>query len=189
VKISRWFRAIVPLLAFAYSAAATPVQWAGNGHYYDMIVPPNGITWTNARTAAANSTFNGLPGHLVTFASAPEWNFVYGAFPRNFTWIGFTDEATEGTYKWVTNEPVTFTAWLPNEPNNSANDPPGEDYAWYESRGTAGWNDYQNFDHPIAVPDPIGYAVEYEAVPEPSTAVGLTVAALLLTTRRRRARA
>src|SRR3954447_1203321 len=147
--------ALIALLALGASAAsAAPVQWPDNGHYYDMIVPANGITWTDARTAAANSTFNGLPGHLVTFSSAAEWNFVYNAFPRNFTWIGFTDEQTEGTYKWVTGEPVTFTAWLAFEPNNSANNPPGEDYAWYENRGGAvGWNDYQNFDHPVLIAD------------------------------------
>jgi hypothetical protein len=169
---------LIPLLSLTTAASAAPIQWAGNGHYYDMIVPANGITWTNARTAAANSTHNGLPGHLVTFGSAAEWNFVYAAFPRNFTWIGFTDEQTEGTYRWVTGEPVTFTAWLPFEPNNAANDPPGEDYAWYENRGgTVGWNDYRDFDHPLLISDPIGYAVEYEAVPEPSAVVTLIAGA------------
>jgi hypothetical protein len=181
---------LIALLALTGGSAvfAAPVQWSGNGHYYDMIVPANGITWTNARTAAANSSFNGLPGHLVTFSSAAEWNFVYSTFPRNFTWIGFTDEQTEGTYQWVTGEPVTFTAWLPNEPNNSADDPPGEDYAWYENRGgIAGWNDYQNFDHPILIADPIGYAVEYEAaVPEPSVAAGVIAGAGVWVAGRRR---
>lgn len=190
LPIYHWRRAgvlIVLLEVFIGSAAlAAPVQWAGNGHYYDMIVPANGIKWTDARSAAASSTYNGLPGHLVTFSSAGEWNFVYATFPRNFTWIGFTDEETEGTFKWVTGEPVTFTAWLPMEPNNSADNPPGEDYAWYENRGgIVGWNDYQNFDHPIAISDPIGYVVEYETpVPEP---VGLAfVGAIALLCPRRR---
>jgi hypothetical protein len=176
--VQRRLGVLVPLLGLAGAAGAAPVQWSGNGHYYDMIVPANGITWTDARAAAANSTYNGLPGHLVTFGSQAEWDFVYGAFPRNFTWIGFTDEQSEGTYKWVTGEPVTFTAWLPFEPNNSADDPPGEDYAWYENRGgIAGWNDYQNFDHPLLIADPIGYAVEYEgAVPEPASLVTLSSA-------------
>jgi len=35
-----------------------------------------------------------------------------------FAWIGFTDEAEEGKWVWVTGEPVTFTNWYRGEPNN-----------------------------------------------------------------------
>src|SRR5262245_30350869 len=83
--------AVTPAFATA-GPATTPVQWSGNCHYYQLVSPPAGITWTSARDAAFAATFQGLPGHLVTFGSDEEWQFVRTTFPTNFTWIGLTDQ-------------------------------------------------------------------------------------------------
>src|SRR5690554_316808 len=51
-------------------------------------------------------------------------------------WIGFNDEAVEGTFEWYDQSPVTYTNWAPGEPNNSGN----EDCTQiYPAQGT--WND------------------------------------------------
>ena len=42
----------------------------------------------------------------------------------NTYWIGLNDAASEGTFAWVSGEPVTYTNWAPGEPNNAG----GEDY-------------------------------------------------------------
>ena len=37
-----------------------------NGHFYKVVMVPEGISWSAANLAAANSTFNGLHGYLAT---------------------------------------------------------------------------------------------------------------------------
>ncbi|MCW9681150.1 lectin-like protein, partial [Dolichospermum planctonicum UHCC 0167] len=53
-------------------------------------------------------------------------------------WIGFTDEVTEGEFKWVSGETSTYTNWFPGEPNNSEN----EDYVGINFGDAGTWNDY-----------------------------------------------
>jgi hypothetical protein len=101
------------------------------------------MTWTSAKVACEN-----MGGHLVTMNTAAENTFVFQTWPSG--WIGFTDEAVEGTFRWVTNEPVTYTNWNPGEPNNSSN----EDYTQFVGGGK--WNDLAN----SALP----YVIEFEYV-------------------------
>ncbi|MEZ4801040.1 MAG: HYR domain-containing protein, partial [Flavobacteriales bacterium] len=82
-----------------------------NGHKY--FRSNSNTTWSNANDAA-----NALGGHLVTISSATENTLLSGIGAH---WSGFTDEAVEGTWVWVTGEPVTYTNWNPGEPNNSGN--------------------------------------------------------------------
>ena len=181
-------RAVVVAACVCAGAEAAPVQWAGNGSYYEFFSPAGGIRWSDAKAAAESLSHEGRAGHLVTLGSAEEFAFVRSAFPNNFTWIGLSDAETEGTFAWVTGEPVTYTGWLLNEPNNSASDPPGEDYAWYENRGGSwGWNDYQDLAATVAVNQPIAYVVEYSVVPEPGGAIaGLCACAVVVVNRRMR---
>jgi hypothetical protein len=172
------------LMGIASSVVAAPLLDAANGHYYNLVSPTNGITWTAASAAASASTFNGVNGHLATFSNAAEFNFVTTAFPQSFTWIGFSDQAVEGSFVWVTNEPVTYTGWLLNEPNNAASGN-GEDFAWYELRnGVWGWNDYQDVANIVATSIPTSYIVEYD-VPEPASLSCLTCGVIVLLSRRR----
>lgn len=73
---------------------------------------------------AAKSLCEEKGGHLVTISDHAENTFVYQNTSPS-CWIGFTDENSEGNWEWITGEAVTFTYWLPNEPNNVNN----EDYA------------------------------------------------------------
>lgn len=175
------------VLLMAPLAEATLVQFAGNEHTYEVVSPAGGITWTDAKAAAAARSFQGQNGHLATLTSAAEEQFAKTSFGSNYIWIGLTDEATEGQFKWITGETFSYSDWLANEPNNSATDPPGEDYVMLDPRIAAGgWNDYQNISNILAGP-PISYMVEYET-PEPSSLVlGIIPACWLLRRRARRA--
>ena len=51
-------------------------------------------------------------------------------------WIGLTDEAQEGQWKWITGEPLTVSNWKQGQPDNFGN----EDYAFIWSQFLA-WND------------------------------------------------
>jgi VCBS repeat-containing protein len=127
---------------------------ATTGHYYQAINNVSAISWTAARDAAAATTFNGLTGYLATITSANENAFVLSKLPAD-GWIGASDAALEGTWKWVTgpeagtvfsignDSPVTqsgqYANWNANEPNDAG----GEDYAeFYSGGGNSGqWND------------------------------------------------
>jgi len=112
-----------------------------NGHSYYRS---NGsMTWTSAKQACIN-----MGGHLVTITSSAENNFVFNTWPSG--WIGFTDEVSEGQWRWVTGESVTYSNLNGGEPNNAGN----EDYAQFVSGGR--WNDLPNVSLP--------YVLEFEYI-------------------------
>ncbi|MCK9441150.1 MAG: hypothetical protein M0Q13_06995 [Methanothrix sp.] len=115
-----------------------PKSAGGNGHYYEAVLVPGGITWNDANTRA-----NAAGGHLATITSAAENQFVYnlvaeyddywlgdnhgnGAGP----WLGGYQPAGSlepaGGWAWVTGEPFSYTNWHTGEPNN------GGGFGWFE---------------------------------------------------------
>jgi len=155
-----------------------------NGHFYEYV-PSLGINWTKARDEAAAKNYYGLQGYLATLTSADEAQLA-GAQAPGTGWIGGSDAAIEGTWKWVTGPETGTTFWIgtgssgsaippynyanwnaPNEPNDSNNN---EDYAHITSPavGSLGtWNDLQEKGDPITNPNyyPRGYIVEYGGMP------------------------
>lgn len=53
----------------------------------------------------------------------------------NDAWIGLNDLIKEKKFRWSNKDPVTFTKWAKNEPNNRGN----EDCVHMRSKGE--WND------------------------------------------------
>jgi hypothetical protein len=89
-----------------------------------------------------------LGGHLVTITSAEENQFLIDTFHVNHklpVWIGFTDEAVEGDWQWITGEAVTFNGWVDGRPDNTNN----EDAAVMGSSWGFDhlWNDVNIADH------------------------------------------
>ncbi|MGF7138229.1 HYR domain-containing protein [Roseimarinus sediminis] len=100
-----------------------------NGHTYflsNSMVPPE--------TAHANALAAG--GYLATIADAQENQFISNMHPDRI-WIGYTDRDVEGSWRWITNEPVNYTNWSAGEPNNAGN----EDWAVINWSGPT-WNDW-----------------------------------------------
>lgn len=119
------------LALLAGPAVAAPVQWSGNGHWYEAIAIPTGITWS-----AAYDSCQKLGGYLATPTSSAEHAFIYGlisgrpelwfidgANNGEGPWIGGFQPPGSGEpgggWRWVTDEPWSYTAWSPGEPNNS----------------------------------------------------------------------
>ena len=113
-----------------------------NGHRYAMTPP---LSWTDAEGFAQ------LEGwHLAAVRSQAEQDWLWSTYGpsgqgANQLWIGLNDRAQPGTFVWPSNEPVTFTAWAPNQPSNgSAEDsvamagPAGG--AWDDRAGTSIFN-------------------------------------------------
>lgn len=100
-----------------------------DGHLYFLTSASSG--WLAAQQEAAS-----LGGNLVTVNDAAENNWLKQTFGTTTEyWIGFTDQATEGSYVWISGEPVTYTDWGTGEPNNSGN----QDFGVMNFRGA--WDD------------------------------------------------
>jgi hypothetical protein len=110
----------------------SPVIWptniGGNGHSYQIVIIPNGVTWNQANAAA-----QAAGGYLATITSAPENSFVFRLIDRPLLWISSgnsrfgpwmggsqapgSPEPASG-WAWVTGEQFTYSNWYPGEPNN-----------------------------------------------------------------------
>ncbi|MBL8900314.1 MAG: hypothetical protein JNM84_21965 [Planctomycetes bacterium] len=169
-------------LTLAVPATAQLLHWpttsGGNGHYYQAVLEPSGISWTQARAAA-----QARGGYLATPTSGAENTFVFQLVddPQYWVqsgnsnigpWLGgyqtFDNGSTpHANWAWVTGEPWSFTSWAPGEPNNFA----GliEDYLGYKCSGpsncrSSSWNDAQVGDNPTSFGIK-GYVVEYDTPP------------------------
>ena len=117
---------------------AGPITNVANGHAYYLLTPTN---WPAAEQIAA-----GLGGHLVTINNAAENQWVYDTFSSyggesHTLWIGYTDQANEGNWRWISGSPAGYNNWNWGEPNNWDGN---ENHAWmYGPNSGAGglWND------------------------------------------------
>lgn len=129
---------------------AGEVFFEENGHLYKYISDAG--TWNAAKTKAEALTLYGATGYLATITSANENAFVTARL-TNAGWMGASDVAVEGAWRWVTGPENgtqfwsgasggstvggNYAAWAAGEPNDSG----GEDCAQYLSGGSGEWND------------------------------------------------
>lgn len=88
----------------------------------------NRHSWLSAREDAINRG-----GHLATISHYSDWEIVraiaspatnmpgvYGSSEEDGVWLGASDIDLENSWKWVINEPISFTAWSTNTPNGGS---------------------------------------------------------------------
>ena len=87
----------------AAQASATPISFGQNAYEY---IPTLNLSISQATAAAQAMTYNGVSGHLVTILSAQEQAFVQSLITsvEHSVWIGASDTAVEGEWRWVTGE-------------------------------------------------------------------------------------
>lgn len=154
-------------------------------HYYQFVSSP-GISWGDAKRAAAANNYFGLKGYLVTITTLDEAIFV-GEQLSGTGWIGASDSRKEPEWRWESGpeegtqfwygresgSTTTFAYWNNyKEPDNGGelNLIGFEDYAYIASPGDGQkgrWNDsslYGNKD-PSSLNYPRGYIIEYGGMP------------------------
>jgi len=162
-------------VAGAPSLAGAPFVNPSNGHTYELVTSLSPIRWTQAKAAAELKTLNGEQGYLGTVTSPEENAFVVSKFGNLTAWIGASDAAQNGTWKWVTgpeagtifqigNFPsVTsspgYANWVARQPDNGYGGT--EAYAGYW--GSTGWNDFIDTGSSVVK----NYLVEYGQVNAP----------------------
>ncbi len=143
------------------------VFFPDNNHLYEYVSAS--LDWNGAKTAAEARSKYGATGYLATITSASENSFV-AARLLNQGWMGASDAAAEGSWRWVTGpESGTlfwtgasggsvasgqYASWNSGEPNDSGGN---EDCAQYLVGGGL-WNDL-----PCSGTSLPGYVVEYGA--------------------------
>lgn len=109
----------------------TRTAYSGNTY----IVFDAGTAWESAKRYCES-----IGGHLATVTSAEENAALASAVSSyNISFmIGGTDSETEGTFKWITGEPLSYSNWNSGEPNDGD---PSEDIIVLRSDGK--WNDHK----------------------------------------------
>ena len=108
-------------------------QWAlnpANNHSYKRIYCDS---WDDAQAKAA---IDGA--HLVTINDAAEQEWLVRVFSTAPYWIGLTDAANEGEWRWTSGEPVTYTHWAPHELTSTSSG--DEDYVFMGLSPDAKWH-------------------------------------------------
>lgn len=203
VVISAIIGSVVPV-SFAQELGPTsgPYWNPENGHYYEAVsttlIPPDDRTFELALNAAAARTYDGQQGYLATITSEAEQAFVTRWFESlGALYIGASDAAVEGEWRWVSGPEagelfwvgkedgtaIGYAGWSPVEPNDSFSSDQsaieGEDYAGFNWAQPGGqWNDFAVDRGDLTR----GFIVEYPPVPEPSAAAlaAIGLAALLM---------
>jgi gliding motility-associated-like protein len=148
------------------------------GHYYEFI-RGLGVTWLEAKIAAETSSYFGLQGYLATITTSEEAQ-LSGEQAPGTGWIGGSDAAVEGVWRWMTGpekgtifwngdmngSSPNYANWNTGEPNNSGD----EDYAHVTAPGlgiNGSWNDLRvtGSTNASSVYHPQGYIVEYGGTP------------------------
>ncbi len=113
-------------------SCATVTSTTGTYDYcYDYV------SWTTARDLC-----DAFGEQLVILDSAEKNKEVsdtaYYSYFADASWIGLTDEDSEGTFTWVDGSPLVYSSWYSGEPNDSG----GEDRAATNFGAVDYWNDY-----------------------------------------------
>ena len=81
------------------------------GHHYKVF-------WERRTWQEAKKRCEELGGHLACVQSREENDFLTKLTEGKGVWLGGTDEAKEGEWRWVTGAKPTYANWGPTQPNN-----------------------------------------------------------------------
>jgi hypothetical protein len=81
-----------------------------NGQGYKVFFER--VNWDKAKQRCEQ-----MGGQLAVVPDPPTWEYIKQLTQKR-VWLGATDEAKEGAWKWVDGSPMIFNVWQDGEPNN-----------------------------------------------------------------------
>jgi hypothetical protein len=179
-------------------AGAIPVFDSADGHWYEPVLVPDGITWGNAQAAAVAAG-----GYLACPTTASENAFVFSLIDtspywtalsvnQDFLgpWLGASStndlNGTDATWTWVNGAPFSFAPWGPNQPDGYPGTIPAQAITYYDlaSIGSTWGDTPQNGVAGFDLPQ--GYVIEFNTNPNstssavPLPAAGWSILAMLV---------
>ena len=91
--------------AFATTTSFEIEELGKTGHFYQLVESSQNIGWESARTEAEASSFQGMPGHLVSVTSQEENDFVRNLANGRTVWLGGKILRAQGIY------PHSYQSW------------------------------------------------------------------------------
>ena len=88
-------------------------QSGGDERRFELVT--GNFSWTQAKADAEDRG-----GKLACIKSAEDQSSVEAVMQGGSYWIGGTDEITEGQWKWVDGEAMSFENWAAGEPNDAS---------------------------------------------------------------------
>jgi hypothetical protein len=145
-------------LRLAYSSLAN-----SNRSYYMLS---SAGTWTEAQAEAVS-----MGGNLATINDEAENQFLVTTFGgTEGLWIGLTDEAEEGRFKWVNGELAAYRNWHPGEPNGGGGISNNQDYAWINFQEPGKWDDDYSYVTQREIIELPGYIITVDTTAPTTTA-------------------
>jgi len=169
---------------------ALPVQWQGNGHYYDLVAGYG--NWTAIIDAVnTNYVYEGMNGYLATITSEGENQFITSLFANqsdvHMVFLGGTKDSY-GKWIWDNGPESGLLFWDeainsgPLYANWGLNQPDRPDVHYLAMcLETGAWYDVNNGGYTGAPLRVNGYIVEYSpVVPEPDILILLAMGLLFV---------
>lgn len=105
-----------------------------NGHSFKVV-------HVSGNWSYAKSFCEAMGGHLATSTSQEKNNFL-ASLTEKIVWIGGTDEAEEGSWRWINGEAWSYSNWFNGYPDNAQYQ---EHYLELNYGGTGLWNDNKDY--------------------------------------------
>ena len=84
-----------------------------SGHHYLMVDDVDELSWTMAKEACESHG-----AHLAVVTDAEEAAFIAKLCDGRYMYLGASDDAEEGEWKWVDGSEWSFTNWMKGQPND-----------------------------------------------------------------------
>ena len=165
------------ICAWTSSSLPSIATWeqsvGGNGHTYEVRCADGVITWDEADLLARQAG-----GHLATITSAAENDWLFNTLASSQSlythgwwgpWLGGRQSTSQPDYSepaggwiWTTTEPMSYTNWLPGQPDNGHGGAENAIHFVGINGSIEGkWNDFFEDDlNPVDIP--CAYIIEYD---------------------------
>jgi hypothetical protein len=150
---------------------------SADGHWYEPVPAPDGITWGNAESAAVAAG-----GYLACPTDASENSFVFSLIDNSAYWTPLSVNSdflgpwlgasasndlngSDATWVWVNGAPFSFAPWGPNQPDGFPGNTPAQAITYYDfaSIGSTWGDTPQNGTAGFSLP--LGYVIEFNQNP------------------------